>query len=47
MDRKNLANTTFGSKSVSELVLPQKKEFAATTLTEFILLEWNDNPNPN
>ena len=38
MDRKNLENITFLQKSESEQVLPQKTEFAATTLTEFILL---------
>ena len=38
MDRKNLENTTFVQKSESELVLPRKTEFAATTLTEFIFL---------
>jgi len=47
MDRQSMENTTFLSKSESELVLMQKTRFAATTLTEFILPEWNENPNAN
>ena len=35
VDRKSLENNNFLPNSESELVLPQKTRFAATTLTEF------------